>query len=43
MVRYWGNESGSRTFDILIDGKVLVTENIVGKWNKNEFVNRNED
>ena len=39
MVRYWGNESGSRTFDILIDGKVLVTENIVGKWNKNEFVN----
>jgi hypothetical protein len=39
MVRYWGNESGSRTFDILIDGVKLTTENIVGKWNKSEFVN----
>ena len=39
MVRYWGNEGGNRTFDILIDDEVLVTENVVGKWNKNEFVN----
>lgn len=39
MVRYWGNETGSRTFDILIDGVKLVTENISGKWNVNEFVN----
>lgn len=38
MVRYWGNEGGNRTFDILIDGEVLVTENVTGKWNKNEFV-----
>jgi len=39
MVRYWGNESGNRTFDILVDGVKLVTENIVGKWNKSSFVN----
>lgn len=39
MVRYWGNESGSRTFYIQIDGTTIATENIVGKWNKNEFVN----
>ncbi|MDR0505632.1 MAG: hypothetical protein LBH32_02280, partial [Dysgonamonadaceae bacterium] len=39
MVRYWGNEGGNRTFDILIDNELLVTENIVGKWNKDEFVN----
>ncbi len=39
MVRYWGNESCSRTFDIMIDGKKLATESIEGKWNKKEFVN----
>ncbi|MDD4970555.1 MAG: glycoside hydrolase family 127 protein [Paludibacter sp.] len=39
MVRYWGNESGSRKFDILIDGAKLTTENIVGKWNKSTFMN----
>lgn len=39
MARYWGNDSGHRTFDILIDGELLVTENIVGKWNRNEFLN----
>ncbi|MDR0573413.1 MAG: glycoside hydrolase family 127 protein [Tannerella sp.] len=39
MVRYWGNEGGNRTFDILIDDKLLVTENVAGKWNKDEFVN----
>jgi len=39
MVRYWGNDSGNRTFDILIDGQLLVTENITGMWNRNEFVN----
>ena len=37
-VRYWGNEGGKREFDILIDNKLLLTENIVGKWNKKEFV-----
>ena len=39
MVRYWGNESGNRTFDILIDGQLLTTENIVGKWKHESFVN----
>jgi hypothetical protein len=37
-VRYWGDESGKREFDILVDNKLLLTENIVGKWNKKEFV-----
>ncbi len=39
MVRYWGNESGYRTFDILIDGEKLVTESLTGKWNVSEFRN----
>jgi hypothetical protein len=39
MVRYWGNETGNRTFNITIDDKLLVTENLTGKWNKNDFVN----
>lgn len=39
MVRYWGKETGSRTFDIIIDGEKLVTENIVGKWNESDFKN----
>jgi hypothetical protein len=37
-VRYWGNDSGNRTFDILIDGRVLTTETISGRWNRHEFV-----
>lgn len=40
MARYWGNESGSRSFQILIDDKLLVAENLVGKWNVNTFVNQ---
>jgi len=39
MVRYWGNEGCTREFDIKIDDEKLVTENILGKWNKDEFVN----
>ncbi|HJD75813.1 MAG TPA: glycoside hydrolase family 127 protein [Bacteroides reticulotermitis] len=39
MVRYWGNETANRSFDILIDGKLLVAENLVDKWNKSELVN----
>lgn len=39
MVSYWGNENGNRSFDILIDNELLASENITGKWNKNEFVN----
>ena len=38
MVRYWGDEFGSRTFDILIDEQVIATEDISGKWKKAEFV-----
>jgi len=37
-VRYWGNEGGSRTFNIFIDDQVIATENVVGKWNRSEFV-----
>lgn len=37
-VRYWGDEKGKREFDILIDNQLLLTENLVGKWNKKEFV-----
>jgi hypothetical protein len=39
MLRYWGNESGNRTFDILIDGRALCREKIDGKWRRNEFIN----
>ncbi len=39
MVRYWGNETGNRSFDILVDGKLLAEENLAGKWNKDELVN----
>ncbi len=39
MTRYWGNETGSRSFNIYVDGTLIATENIAGKWNKSEFVN----
>lgn len=39
MLRYWGNELGNRTFNILIDGKVLCQEKLSGKWGRNEFIN----
>lgn len=39
MVRYWGDERGARSFDILLDGEKLVTENISGKWRKGDFEN----
>ena len=39
MVRYWGAESGSRSFDILVDGQTIATEDIVGKWKKDLFCN----
>jgi len=39
MLRYWGNETGNRTFDILIDGKPLCREIISGKWGRDEFIN----
>lgn len=40
MVRYWGNETDrNRSFDILLNGKILTDENISRKWGKSEFVN----
>jgi len=36
---YWGNDSGDRTFDIYIDDQHLANENIVGKWQVDDFVN----
>ena len=36
-VRYWGNESGGRNFDIIVDGDTIAKENITGKWNSNSF------
>jgi hypothetical protein len=36
-VRYWGNEWGSRKFDILIDGDKLVTEDNTGRWCQSKF------
>jgi DUF1680 family protein len=39
MVRYWGNETGSRSFNISVDGTTIATENIVGKWNLKQFIN----
>lgn len=37
-LRFWGNESGQRRFNILIDDNILASENTAGKWNRNEFV-----
>lgn len=37
MVRYWGNESGNRTFNILIDNEKFATERLTNKWNVSEF------
>ena len=31
---------GDKTFDILIDEKLLVTENLVGKWSQDKFINQ---
>jgi uncharacterized protein len=39
MARYWGNETGSRSFTITVDGTTIAAENIVGKWNLNQFEN----
>ena len=42
-VRYGGNESGQRRFNILVDDVVLTTEDTAGKWNRNEFVEQEYD
>ena len=40
MATYWGNESGGRTFDILVDGEVLTTCANKALSGKSEFVDR---
>ncbi len=37
-LRYWGNESGNRRFDILVDDTVIASENTSGKWKRDEFI-----
>ena len=39
MLRYWGNETGGRTFSILVDGVQIAVENTAHKWDKSEFFN----
>jgi uncharacterized protein len=39
MVRYWGNESENRSFDILIGNQIIASENLSGKWKENNFKN----
>jgi len=39
MIRYFGNETGNRTFDILIDSDTLTSVNISNKWKINSFLN----
>ena len=36
-VRYYGNETGNKTFDILINDILLTTENTSGKWGADRF------
>ena len=31
VIHYWGGFTGSKTFDILVNGKKIATENISGK------------
>lgn len=37
-LRYWGNESGNRCFDIIVDDTVIASENTSGKWKRDEFI-----
>lgn len=37
MLRYWGNEWGSRAFDIYIDDKKFVTVDNTGRWHQSKF------
>lgn len=40
ITRYWGNESGNRTFDILVDDTVLATCDNAKLLGKSEFVDK---
>lgn len=39
MVRYWGNETGNRSFDLLIDKDTVTGINLANKWKFASFVN----
>jgi hypothetical protein len=36
-VRYWSHEVGERTFNIYVEDEIIATENVVGKFNKEEI------
>lgn len=38
MLRYWGDERGSRTFHILVDGEEIATTTAANRWNWRAFV-----
>lgn len=38
LVKYWGNEPASRIVDIYVDGELITSESLSGKWNVDEFV-----
>lgn len=37
-LRYWGNETGAREFDVLIDDHLVASDNPSGRWNRDSFV-----
>ena len=39
MLRFWGAESGNRSFKILVDDTEIAAENIASKWNRSAFFN----
>lgn len=39
-LRFWGNETGKRQFNILIDDNIIASENPSGKWRRDEFVEK---
>ena len=39
MMRYWGKESGKRILHIWVDGVKIASQNLVGQWDKEDFVN----
>lgn len=37
-LRYWGNETGNKKFDIMIDEKLFASVDVADKWKKDEFI-----
>ena len=38
LVKYWGNEPEGRQVEIYIEGELIASENLSGKWGIDEFV-----